>query len=65
MIIIYFNLRKNSFYISMDIETIILIVLSSFGTALCIFSGICPYLKHREEYITDKDLTKDLLEEKV
>jgi hypothetical protein len=62
MIIIYFNLRKNLFYISMDIETIILIVFSSFGTALCIFSGICAYLKHREEYITDKDLTKDLLE---
>jgi hypothetical protein len=62
MIIIYYNLRKNSFYISMDIETIILIVFSSVGTALCIFSGIYAYLKHREEYITDKDLTKDLLE---
>lgn len=47
----------------MDTETVILIVLSSFGTALCIFSGIAAYLKHREEYITDKDLYKDLLEE--
>jgi hypothetical protein len=42
----------------MDIETIILIVFSSFGTALCIFSGIYAYLKHRKEY---NDLTKDLL----
>lgn len=47
----------------MDTETIILIVFSSFGTALCIFSGVAAYLKHREEYITDKDLTKDLLDE--
>lgn len=47
----------------MDSETIILIVLSSIGTFMCIFSGVAAYLKHREEYITDKDLTKDLLDE--
>ncbi len=49
----------------MDAETIILIVFSSFGTVICIFSGICAYVKHRKEYITDKDLYKDLLEEEV
>jgi hypothetical protein len=49
----------------MNTENIILIVFSSIGVVICIHSGICAYLNRRQQYITDKDLTKELIEEEV
>jgi len=49
----------------MNTENIVLIVFSSIGVVICIHSGICAYLKPRKQYITDKDLYKELIEEEV
>ena len=47
----------------MIVENIILIVFSSIGVIICIHSGICAYLRHRQEYITSKDLHENLIDE--
>jgi len=49
----------------MIVENIILIVFSSIGIIICIHSAICTYLNRRKQYITDKDLTKELIEDEV
>ncbi len=49
----------------MNAENIVLIVFSSIGVVICIHSVICAYLNRRQQYIIDKDLYKDLIEEEV
>ena len=49
----------------MNAENIVLIIFTSIGVIMCIHSAIYAYLNHREQYITDKDLYKDLIEEEV
>jgi len=49
----------------MIVENIIIIVFSSIGVVVCVHSAICAYLNRRQQYITDKDLYKDLIEEEV